>query len=134
MPSPTSEFIQASPSLVRLRSGWTCRSALAYLIAEAFTTTAIPCALARNGSRPASLLSMTSNSNPLAQALGRLGYAVRVGADPTTVADRRRDVRAAKLEQHIQRVVSDSPPFTEQQRQRLHVALDTGDEAEIESV
>jgi hypothetical protein len=37
-----------------------------------------------------------------------------------------RDYRALSLEQHIQRVVAEAPPFTDEQRDRLRVLLAPG--------
>jgi hypothetical protein len=56
-------------------------------------------------------------SKPL-QLRGRLANAHRRG-DEATILEIRRDLAAAKLEQYIERVVSEAPPLTDEQRDRL---------------
>lgn len=49
---------------------------------------------------------------------GRLANAHRRG-DEAVILEVRRDLAAAKLEQYIERVVSEAPPLTDEQRERL---------------
>ncbi len=49
----------------------------------------------------------------------------RTADDPDLVAARR-DLRAARLEDHIARVVAEAPPLTNEQRERLALLLTQG--------
>ena len=51
-----------------------------------------------------------------------------VGADHPTVADARRDFRAARLAAYIEKVVAQAPPLTNEQRDRLALLLRGGDQ------
>lgn len=44
-------------------------------------------------------------------------------ADPGLIADARRDLRAARLAEHIKRTVEAAPPLTPEQRDRLALLL-----------
>jgi hypothetical protein len=54
------------------------------------------------------------------QARGKLGHLSKT-ADPTDprLADLRRDIRAGRLEEHVQQVISAVPALTDEQRERL---------------
>ena len=45
------------------------------------------------------------------------------GPDDPRLADARRDLRAAELEEHVRRIVDDAPPLTAEQRDRLAALL-----------
>ncbi|HLM20881.1 MAG TPA: hypothetical protein VK390_05065 [Propionibacteriaceae bacterium] len=47
-------------------------------------------------------------------------------ADDPAIADARRDLRAAKLEDHIRQVVDQAPPLTPEQAERLAALLHGG--------
>ena len=49
----------------------------------------------------------------------------RASDDPELV-DARRDLRAAKLEAHVQKVLADAPPLTPEQRDRIATLLQVG--------
>ncbi len=60
-------------------------------------------------------------------ARGRLGdTSRRHGLDSQHVQDARRDLAAAKIEDYIEKVVSEAPPLTGAQRDRLAVLLRDG--------
>ena len=61
--------------------------------------------------------------NPLLRLRGRLAHAHRGGGDEALIREVRRDLAAAKLEQYIERVVSEAPPLTEAQRTKLTALL-----------
>lgn len=63
-------------------------------------------------------------SSPILSARGRYGHAIKTG-DPAIIAETKRDLAAAKLEQYIERIVAEAPPLTTEQRSRL-AALLTG--------
>jgi hypothetical protein len=52
-----------------------------------------------------------------------------VGPDHPTVADARRDFRAARLAAYIEKVVAQAPPLTSAQRDGLALLLRGGDAA-----
>lgn len=52
------------------------------------------------------------------KARSRAGVAARTG-DSAALAEARRDLAAAKLEQYIERTVAEAPPLTAEQRDRL---------------
>lgn len=54
-----------------------------------------------------------------------LGHAARTG-DPGRVADARRDLAAANLEQYIGRITADAPPLTAEQRDHLAALIREG--------
>ncbi|PZP17066.1 MAG: hypothetical protein DI611_03885 [Brachybacterium faecium] len=54
-----------------------------------------------------------------------LGHASRTG-DPGRVADARRDLAAANLEQYIGKVTADAPPLTDEQRDHLAALIRQG--------
>lgn len=62
-------------------------------------------------------------SNQLLRLRGRLANAHRRGGDEALILEVRRDLAAAKLEQYIERVVSEAPPLTDEQRTRLTALL-----------
>lgn len=51
-------------------------------------------------------------------ARGRLGYASKTRS-PRAIEIASRDLAAAKIEQYVERVVSESPPLTPEQRDRI---------------
>jgi hypothetical protein len=53
------------------------------------------------------------------KARARLANATRYGVDPDTLAELRRDLRAARLAEAIEQAVSVEPPLTSEQRVRL---------------
>jgi hypothetical protein len=57
-------------------------------------------------------------STPVLSARGQLGRAQQQG-DPDQIQTARRNLAAAKIESYIQRVVSDAPPLSAEQRDRL---------------
>lgn len=61
-------------------------------------------------------------SSPVITARGRYGHAVKTG-DPDLIQTGQRDLAAAKLEQYIARVVSEAPPLTPTQIDRLAALL-----------
>jgi type II secretory pathway predicted ATPase ExeA len=60
------------------------------------------------------------------KARSKLANAVKDGADPATVGDLRRDMRAEKLAETIQKTVATWPPLTPEQRDRLASLLRGG--------
>jgi hypothetical protein len=60
------------------------------------------------------------------KARSDLALAVRDGADQKVIDGHRRDLRAERLADHIQKVVDSAPPLTEQQLARLAVLLQGG--------
>ncbi len=49
----------------------------------------------------------------------------RTSADPELVSARR-NLRAARLEDHVQRVLAEAPPLTDEQRERIAALLRAG--------
>lgn len=45
------------------------------------------------------------------------------GPDDPRLADARRDLRAAELEEHVRRIVAEAPPLTDDQRSRIAALL-----------
>lgn len=61
---------------------------------------------------------------PVASARGRVASLSRSrSVDDPALVDARRELRAARLEEHIRRVVAEAPPFTPEQRARLAILL-----------
>lgn len=58
----------------------------------------------------------------VAKARSRLGVAARLGT-AEDVVDARRDLAAAKLEDYVQRVVSEAPQLTTEQRDHVAALL-----------
>jgi hypothetical protein len=58
-----------------------------------------------------------------ARAGGRVAALSRWGADPDELAAARRELRAAKLAEHVQAVVATFPPLTPQQIERVVTIL-----------
>lgn len=56
------------------------------------------------------------------KARGRLGVAARE-RDPDRITEARRDLAAAKLAAYVQKVVSEAPPLTMEQRHRISQLL-----------
>ena len=50
----------------------------------------------------------------------------RLGADDPAVVEKRLELRALRLEDHVQRVLSEAPPLTEDQRARIAALLRAG--------
>ncbi|WP_339619860.1 hypothetical protein [uncultured Salinibacterium sp.] len=65
------------------------------------------------------------STTPVLIARSKLGVATRSG-DINAVRSARRDLAAANLEQYIERVVSDAPPLTSDQRDRIAALLGGG--------
>jgi phosphoserine phosphatase len=61
-------------------------------------------------------------STPILKARSDLGVAVRLG-DRNKALRARRDLAAAKLEDYVARVVSEAPPLTPEQRDRIATLL-----------
>ena len=59
-------------------------------------------------------------------ARGRVAALVQTGADPERIEAARRELRAAKLEDHIRKEVDGWPPLTEAQRGQLGLLLRPG--------
>lgn len=57
------------------------------------------------------------------RARARLAVQTRHGADEQTLAELRRDVRAARLAEQIERTVAALPPLTDEQRAKLTALL-----------
>lgn len=53
------------------------------------------------------------------RARARLAVQTRHGADEQTLAELRRDLRAARLAEAIEKTVAELPPLTDEQRARL---------------
>ncbi len=69
----------------------------------------------------------TNPATAVGSAKGRLARASALyGAESVEVAERRRDLAAAKIAQYIERVVADAPPLTDSQRSRLAALLTGG--------
>jgi hypothetical protein len=49
--------------------------------------------------------------------------------DDPAIADARRDLAAASLEEYISRIVAEAPPLTEDQRSRIAALLRSGGDA-----
>ncbi len=47
--------------------------------------------------------------------------------DSPEIRDARRDLRAARLEDHVAKAVAEAPPFTDEQRARIAALLRAGD-------
>jgi hypothetical protein len=72
-------------------------------------------------------MSTRTPSPTIARARGRIGGLVRDrdSNDPELI-DAYRDLASAKLEQYIQRVISEAPPLTPEQRDRIASLLRGG--------
>lgn len=55
----------------------------------------------------------------VAHARARLAAATSHGADRDTLAELKRDLEVAKIQQAAEKIVTDWPPLTDAQRQRL---------------
>ncbi len=67
---------------------------------------------------------MTTNSPPIPtdwkQKRGRLARLSQdLPADDPQLGELRRDIRAARLAQHVEKILAEAPPLTDQQRDRL---------------
>ncbi|WP_214370670.1 hypothetical protein [Pseudonocardia sp. H11422] len=65
---------------------------------------------------------MAARSQTLRKAIGRAGNATRWGTI-TQAAEARREVRALKLAEHVERVVREFPPLTDEQCNRIAALL-----------
>lgn len=54
-----------------------------------------------------------------------LAHAVRRGAEEEEVSSLRRDLRALRAEEYVQRIVDEAPPLTAEQVSRLRAILST---------
>ena len=59
-------------------------------------------------------------------AKSRLGVATRWRRSPEEIAEARRDLAAAKLEQYVGAIVADAPPLTPEQADRIAALLRPG--------
>jgi hypothetical protein len=67
--------------------------------------------------------------DPTVRALSSKIAAIERHHPDTDTGDLRRDMRAAKLADHIRRVVDAAPPLTDDQRARIAALLRSGGEA-----
>lgn len=59
----------------------------------------------------------------VARERGRVGSLAAAGASPARLEEARVDLAAARLAEHIRRVVDAAPPLTPEQRERLALLL-----------
>ena len=56
----------------------------------------------------------------------RIGWLVRNEAPDDVIAEARRNLRALRLEEHVQKVLAGAPPLNDEQRERIAALLITG--------